>query len=149
LTYYRDFAAQHEDDPTLRAGLARSFYRVGRITSEIGSTQEALAAHEKARDLWLRLVADNPEDRDYPKELARTYHDIGLLLASKWARPADGLRALQEAEPIYDRLAREHRDVIAYQKGLASCYDSLARWYDMNSRPDEARSYFEKSIALW
>ena len=41
LAFYEDFVKEHGDDPTVRAGLASAFLRVGKIRSEFGEEPEA------------------------------------------------------------------------------------------------------------
>ncbi len=149
LTYYRDFAAQHQDDPELQADLGRAYYRIGKITADIGSKPEALATYEKARDLWLELLQNAPDNAGFQEELAKAYRDIGAIQYRSLAQPAAGLKAFQESQVLYERLVREHPDDLAYQSGLASCYDDLAAWYDQNNRPSEERALLDRSVGLW
>ena len=41
--YYQKFVNQRADDPTLRRQLANAYFRVGAITQEIGSPEQAIA----------------------------------------------------------------------------------------------------------
>src|SRR5262249_18269467 len=64
--YHQDFVRrrQGEADPTVRAEVASSRYRVGRILSELGAKLDALAELEQARDGMERLAQDQPDSRE-------------------------------------------------------------------------------------
>src|SRR5262249_36993292 len=47
LKYYQNFVAKRGDDPQLRLQLARAYARMGEVTGEIGSQQEARKLLEK------------------------------------------------------------------------------------------------------
>ena len=48
LRYYQEFARRHGDNPAVRADLAAAYARVGEITAEIGSRDEAIATLGRA-----------------------------------------------------------------------------------------------------
>ena len=48
LKYYEDFVSRHQDDPGLQADLAAATFRVGEITDQIGSQEEAMKAFQTA-----------------------------------------------------------------------------------------------------
>lgn len=79
LQYYRDFAAQHEDDPSLRVDLGAAYHRVSVATSEIGDQQQAIHACNLAIDVRNKLCRDFPETLDYHRDLARSQHELGNL----------------------------------------------------------------------
>ncbi len=57
LKYYEDFVSQNHDDTDLRADLAAATLRVGEITDQIGSKQDALKAFQTASEMYKSLVA--------------------------------------------------------------------------------------------
>ncbi len=60
LVYYEGFIEERGDDPTIQAELARAYYRVGNITTVIGSQTAAKDAYDKAIKIWELLVEENP-----------------------------------------------------------------------------------------
>ena len=67
LKYYEDFVSQNRDDPVLQADLAAATLRVGEITDQIGSKEEALKAFQTALSMYESLAgADlSPSNRSY------------------------------------------------------------------------------------
>ncbi len=74
LLYYTDFIEQSQDDASLQGELVDAYLRVAGILDEIGSTGEALAALEKARDLGEKMVRDRPTAPESQKSLGSVYH---------------------------------------------------------------------------
>jgi serine/threonine protein kinase len=79
LNYYQTFLNQRAHDPKIKEELAAAQFRVGQITSAIGSKEDALAAYEKAQALYLELLHDQPMHIPYLTELAHTHNNKGLL----------------------------------------------------------------------
>ena len=71
LRFYEGFVKEHGDDPTVRAGLAFAFLRVGKIRSELGESQVAKESFEKARALFEPLVQANPADPELSRRPGR------------------------------------------------------------------------------
>ena len=61
LEYYKEFAEQRKNDPSLRRQLAKAYFRVGQLTKEIGSAPLAIDALRSAQAIWEPLVKANPE----------------------------------------------------------------------------------------
>ncbi len=91
LDYYRDFIAEHGDDPSIQAELAESHFRVAGILDQIGSKAEAQVAFERARQIEEKLPPEHrfpfPFGKGHPWGLGfpGTSHDghLVLLLAHK------------------------------------------------------------------
>jgi serine/threonine-protein kinase len=148
LKYYQQFAAQHGDDPTLQAELARAHYRVGQIIQETGTKELSLAAYEQARAVWEALVTRDPERREYVQGLADADRAIGYLLNVNLGRSEEGLQALQQALSRYNELVAAEPANVAYQAGLARCYRDLGSWHAERD-PAEAQRLFAKSLEVW
>ena len=80
LGYYRDFVEEAADDPTLQDDLALTYSKIGTLTDEIGSTDEAIQIHEKAIDLFRQLVQARPNEAEYQRRLAMCHNNIALTL---------------------------------------------------------------------
>jgi serine/threonine-protein kinase len=143
---YRDFAAAHQDDPSVQPELARAHYRLGRITEEIGTKRDALGAYTASLALWERVVAADP-DPAYQGERAACLRAAGNLRRSSLGETEEGVRALHQARELYERLAQEHTDDPEFRKGLADTYDSLGS----ASRPGspEELDYYRRALAIW
>jgi serine/threonine-protein kinase len=149
LSYYQDFAEEHQDDPALTAELARAYYRVGKITAEIGSQDEARAASATACGLWETLVRDEPARADYRAQLAGCYLALGRLEIRNPEGAAEHLRYLEQARDLYAQLAAQEAGRVEYRRGLAESYDALERWCSRNGRPREQIEHGQKALGLW
>jgi eukaryotic-like serine/threonine-protein kinase len=149
LKYYQAFGEQHREDPALQAELARAFYRVSQITSDIGSKAAALKVCQKARDLWEKLARDDPGNLAWQGELAKAWKEIGGLQYHDLGQRAEGLKALQRAQALWEPLVRKDSQNRDFWSGLAACYGALASWYTDNHQPDRGLAFREKSLTLW
>ena len=103
LKFYKSFIVQRGDDPSLRRELARAYARVGKITDEIGTKSEALAAYDKALEIRRMLADADPADVAPRVELAETLVSIADLHRSLGRLPEclDSLEAARAAlEPV-------------------------------------------------
>src|SRR5262249_51351635 len=78
--YYQRFLDERGDDPSLRGDLGQTWYRLGRITDDLGIKPEALAALRKAGALQEELVRAHPETAEYRRDLAQTWWYLGQIL---------------------------------------------------------------------
>ena len=114
LKYYTGFITSHGDDPRLQAELADAYTRVGSITNEIGSKEEALRSHERALAIRQKLADDNPAATDSRNDLAASHNNIGLLQAAT-GHPAEALRSHERALAIRQKLADDNPAVTEFQ----------------------------------
>jgi serine/threonine-protein kinase len=147
LAYYVAFLEQQGDDPALQADVAVAYLRVGRITSEIGSQTEALAAVRHARDVYQTLSRSRPEDAALPSELAKCLDEIGYLQCQT-GEPLEGLQSLEQAVALGGSLSRTHPEEPAYQYDLAATYRHLAYGQRMNGKADDALASLQQSMGL-
>jgi tetratricopeptide (TPR) repeat protein len=131
LAFYEGFLKERGDDPVVRAGLASSFLRAGRIRSEFGEDREAKKSYEKARALFEPLVAPNPADSEAAHELAESLDRLGRH---------------EDAIAIWQRLVRP--DEPRFQRELANAFNSLAN--SASGRGDHAKALdaHQKSLAI-
>src|SRR5690606_27897281 len=72
LAYYQEFLQTHADDADLRAEVAASHYRVGRITKALESPEAALPSCEAAEQIQRALLHDRPHALDLQRDLGTT-----------------------------------------------------------------------------
>jgi serine/threonine protein kinase len=70
LEYYQSFIEQRGDDPSLQKELAASYARVANILSELGADFDSLAASEKARRMYEKLISEYPTVVEFQSALA-------------------------------------------------------------------------------
>ena len=96
LDYYKEFAEQRKNDPSLRKQLANAYFRVGQLTREIGSAPQAIDAFRSAQAIWEPLVRANPHDE-------RAGRPSGRLLSGDRQNPVGTRRLLRRhayARPV-------------------------------------------------
>jgi serine/threonine-protein kinase len=145
LRYYREFLQQRSADPLLQAELAAAFFRVGKITAEIGSKADALTAFEQARDLYERLAQAQPEDSAVQAELGKTYGQVGLM-QHQTGRPEAALDSLARAVAIDSQLAKVHPDDLALQREQASAYRNLGSVQHRNGQREAGLQSYQMAL---
>jgi eukaryotic-like serine/threonine-protein kinase len=155
LDYYRRFVNQRSKDPALRKELANAYYRLGKITEEIGSANEAAAAFESALTNLEQLVAAEPKNDELLGELGASYLALGRLEQQKIGDLQAALQSLAQARAILEPLAARQQSVAKYQADLAECLSQTgvvqARLGNSSSALtvlEQARSIFQQLIAL-
>jgi serine/threonine-protein kinase len=147
LKYYQGFVEQHTDDPNLQAELARAYYRVGTITKDVGTGEDALRALARSRDLWGRLAEQSPEDPDDLLEQARACQAVGSLQSELTGHFEQALQPLEQSRALCEQLVARDPSRADYQEALARSDFYLGKWYAHHDI-EEAMSYYAKSRAI-
>jgi len=116
----RDNAGDHGAPSALRALLAASLNNLGLRLSDLGRSEDALAAAREATDIYRRLAADRPDA--FLPDLATSLNNLGKVF-SELGRREEALAAAREASDIYRRLATERPD--AFLPDLAMSLNNL------------------------
>jgi serine/threonine-protein kinase len=148
LDYYQAFARQQRDDPAMRADLAQAYFRVGKITEDIGSRADAWSAYQQARELYDALVQTQPQNASFRNELAKTYRAIGRIEAYT-DRLTEACASFQRAIGVGEQLVQDHADVPEFQRDLAWSYYNLGTLEYGTDRPDKGRRSLEQAVATW
>lgn len=146
LGYYQAFLRERGDDPALRAEMAATYFRIGAITSEIGSRAEALAAYQRALDLYREVHRAHPENRNVAIDLARTCNRVGIQQAA--AGDPAALTTYQEARQRFARLAEREPSEPEHQTDLAAVCNNLANLYRGQGRIEDALSCYQEDTAI-
>ncbi len=147
LRYYQDFVQQARDDPALRADLAMTYSKIGTLTDEIGSTKEAIAAHESARELFAQLVAEEPHVVPYRRRLAVCQNNLGLALG-RCGRTDDARQAYRDAIRIQKTLVEGAKTNVQYAGDLALSYSNLGSLQSDTGETEAAEKSFLEAIRL-
>jgi tetratricopeptide (TPR) repeat protein/tRNA A-37 threonylcarbamoyl transferase component Bud32 len=129
----RDVAAALEAEAPTDAAtrvLASSHFGIGVVLRDMDRPGEALAAHQKARDLRQKLADAHPDDPGYQSKLADSFNNIGNLLRQN-GQPAEALAAHQKARDLRQKLADAHPTVTEHQSDLAQSHDNIAGLLDL------------------
>jgi tetratricopeptide (TPR) repeat protein len=149
LSYYERFVAEHQDDPTLQAELARAHSRAGKLGITLGTEAEGYASLRQARNLLEKLVQEQPDRAEERAELASVYLELSRAETRKPEDSAERRRDLGRAQELTEQLVGQDAGNNDYRALLAKCYDRLALWQRDNSRPAEELSSREKAAELW
>ena len=114
LTYYQDFIAQAQNNRPLQAQLARSHRRVASILFEIGTTEEAQAALERALQVQEQLVRENPRDPGLRGSLQAMYERLGTNDENRLVRLLAENSVRRELRLTRRQVARAERVVRDY-----------------------------------
>ncbi|WP_153558179.1 serine/threonine-protein kinase [Roseimaritima sediminicola] len=105
LDYYQTFLTERGRDSGLRHDVALAWFRIGVITGELQSPQQALEAYDRAYNLQRLLVQAKPQDAQRRLELSDTINAIG--------------RARQQLQQ-YDRAAEAFGQALQIRRELAA-----------------------------
>jgi eukaryotic-like serine/threonine-protein kinase len=122
LEYYQSFIEQRSDDPSLQKELAASYARVANILSELGADFDSLAASEKARRMYEKLISEQPDVPEFQSALA-TINQHAWKMQGCWE--------------LY------FLDSEVVQKDLNLSDDQVAKIHDLKNKLWEQRKGFE------
>jgi serine/threonine-protein kinase len=146
LQYYQRFVNERSHDPHLRLELANAYFRVGAITQEIGTPQQAIKAFLSARSIWEPLAAANPADPVLQGHLAKCHLAIGKLQAAL-DNLQGAMQSFSRAQAILEALAVPYPDRPAYQALLANCYSEIGIVQTQVASSDQGLGMLEKAKA--
>jgi len=150
LRYYRRFVEEHKDDPDLKAELARAYYRVGRITADVGPADDARQAYQHGLDLYRELHADRPDDVALAHGRATCAAKLGHLLVTIGAGHKDeSLALLNESRDIYAKLADDPAAPVEARAGLAATYSALVLWATRHDQKGAEADYLSRAVAIY
>ncbi len=124
VQYYQKFLTQRGADPAFRDELALAHFRVGRINELIATSDEALQAYERARELQEQLVAEQPGNRDRLAALGDTLNRIGRVRHGR--QDFDGASsAYHKALALRQQLAADEPESNEYQRRTANTHMNI------------------------
>jgi serine/threonine protein kinase len=109
-----------EDQKTARARFqsARANERLGEVQGLFDKLPESEQAYKEAETRLKELLADAPKQPEYRTELARTYHNEGLLFRKK-GLVKEAQQSFEQAVGQRESLAREFPDNTSIARDLA------------------------------
>src|SRR5579871_6275045 len=140
--YYAGFVQEHENDPALRAELARALFRQANITRDLGSPQISVGLLEQALAIQEQLVRASPEVEAYQFALAATLNNLGSLTYVLEESEARYRRSLA----LFQDLARRFPGTAAYRHGVYSNYNNLGLQYAVAWQIGKAEKAYQDAI---
>ena len=130
LPFLEAFVRERGENSAPRGDLAEALSRIGRITNEIGSPQEAAGHLQRAVDIRRQLLKDRPNDRALQADLARDLELIGAmyLRLTELGKAGEAFTAAEETWEA-DPIDAVFRSGVARVMGL----QGDAAWADGNS----------------
>ena len=126
LKYLDSLAKDAAGDRGLQRELAAAYEKLGAVqytptVAHLGDLPGALESHRKAAALREALVATDPSNRDYRRDLLDSYWFIATLLAAQGDTQSE-LRMLQEQLPARRELAEAEQSGFLDRYNLAATY---------------------------
>ncbi len=127
LRFYQDFLKERGDDPTLRAELAATQLRIGRIQADLGSADEARRVLKSAIATYRAEIAQNPQDLALRTALADAWLALGDLAYNFGGQNSgqEQLDAWEQNAELREGLARVRPDDPGCQADLAEAFERL------------------------
>jgi eukaryotic-like serine/threonine-protein kinase len=147
LRYYKRFASQRSDDPLLRRRLATAYFRVGQITSDIGSAQDAIAAYRSCQEIWEKEAEANPHDDDLKSQVADCHLAIGIRQGTL-GDLQNAMASFRQARSILEGVTLRHPSSETDQSRLANCYTEIAIVQGSLESEDRGLELLEKAKAI-
>jgi serine/threonine protein kinase/Tfp pilus assembly protein PilF len=146
LEYFREFARDAAHDSSLQDDIALTYSKIGVLSDEIGSSQEALQAHAEGLALARGLAAKHPANQEYQQRLAVVLNNFGLSLM-RAGKTTEALRCYEEALTLQVALhARQQPDVLL---DLASTHSNLGLLRAKTNDTAAAETSFREAIRLY
>ncbi|WP_254513030.1 serine/threonine-protein kinase [Anatilimnocola floriformis] len=145
--YYRRFIADSQNDPALQTQLAITYGRLASLLDEVGTAQEALAAHQEAVGFLQQLSAREatPESR---QRLAVAQNNLALALrrSDKFPEAKD---QLDQAIRTQHALHTASPNNATYAAELAKSYSNLGLVQQDAENTAAAATAFQSSVDAW
>jgi tetratricopeptide (TPR) repeat protein len=135
LTFYDRLAEQSSDNKRFRRKAAQANRRIGDIRQHLGQFDEAVAAYDRALDIY-RALDETDDAADFAREQANIYNELGFaypMMGQPEAAQQSHLKAMEILESV---LPENSAPEVRYE--LAKTYYRLARAdrWDMVPRAD-------------
>ena len=125
----------------------QDLFAMPRYCEQSPGPDQSLAARQASLDRKAGLVAEFPFLPEFRASLAWSLHAQASALA-KCGRPAEAETHERLAVTTFEELLRDHPCVDHYRRWAALAVEGLAVMLEQSNRPDEARCYFHRAIAI-
>jgi tetratricopeptide (TPR) repeat protein len=146
VPFLEDFARQEGNDEDARLNRAWALFNLAKMWAEVGDSEKALVAYDRAREAWATLVAEAPTNGGRRSYAADCDNNRGAVLRQ--------MNRLDEAEAAHrtalaarEQLAAEFPTEAGHRRGIGSTLHGLSQV--ARERKDRAgeRRLLEQAIA--
>jgi tetratricopeptide (TPR) repeat protein len=105
--FHEKFVQQRGDDPQQKADLGRAYYRLGRLTGQIGDRDKCIELLRKSLAMFKDLTAAEPNSADYQNELASAHSSLAGWLEGTNKHP-EAADSYHQAQAIWESLNKTY-----------------------------------------
>jgi serine/threonine protein kinase/tetratricopeptide (TPR) repeat protein len=135
------------ESPTYQPALARSRSHLATLLRERGEYAEAKELYRQALGVQEKRVIEFPALPKGRRELADSYHGLGLVLAGL-RRLEEGERAFRQALDLRKKLADDYPKILLYRHNLAASYNDLGNVQRRLGKYPDAEAAYGQAINL-
>jgi serine/threonine-protein kinase len=146
--YYQEFISERSNDPELRAELGRAYLRLGLITTEVGSRDQARDAFRQGQEILVELARAHPDNADFRRDLARCLCNLGKAWQEK-GQYQEAEAAIIEAVRLQEELVKANPKGAEDNIWLATYLDGLGAQFLVGNRPAEGVAILTRALDIW
>ena len=147
MALQHDLAASGQRTPDLQFSEADALVENAQTLLMQGDTKGALEAGQRARDILLNLLKQNPSKIEWRHDLAVSYERIGDALAAVGQR-REALEIYQKAMSDRQQLAADAPANAEFQHDLAVSYLKIGDVLVVDGKLEAARTAYEQSVTI-
>jgi serine/threonine-protein kinase len=145
LGFYGQFLRE-SDDPAVRQEAGWAYQQVGQIRELLGPPAGAIAAYQKAAELFERLVRENPTDPGRRLDLADTHRLLAIVLGAD-GQFAEADRSHAAARDLLTRLVADFPGRPEYRRRLGELLHNRGMQLVQRRQPAKAEEQFRAALA--
>ena len=149
LKYYQGFVQERGADPELRKELSAAYTRVGRITADLGSREDAVKSYQQAITIQSELerLASEPERPGALADLATSHQAVGRL-ARELNRPDEAETAFTRAEALWQQASSREPGNPELKNGLADCLNDSGALSESGGQLERAAQRYRDALLI-
>jgi serine/threonine protein kinase len=147
VPFLEEFVREKSDDPTVLCEQGLACLQLGLVQADLGDHAAAAGDYAAARDIYRRLVADNPGYAGHRYKLAGVCNNLSNELATL-GRRAESDEALTESVRVKEQLAADFPDDVEFRRFVAVGYHNRASRLTDAGRLAEAEEVYRRALAI-